>query len=430
MAILKDDVRPATRRRLLMPAIGVALFTMSMAAAQLDLTPASPASAAPAPATPASGVLAPVIRTFRRASTPNLTGIAVPAALAQAAPGSDAMCWSDLSGGSSFSGTISTSRTGSRTILNEQIGRRGADRVIQQRFGDLRVCMLAEGVGDGGTADRPSQWLARARHIVMEARRGSVVQQLDVERQAGGVPRTTWKVGAAPRAFDAAAQQWRDRMLAALDTSWELSTLRGEVSSLRGEISSIRGHESSLRGEISSLRGQVSSMRGRASSIRGEESSLRGQISSIQGNVSSMRGQISSEHGSISSLNARSDRADDSERGRLAASIAQHNVEIARLEQRIREYDAAAKIAAVERQIKALDADGAVAAIDTEIRAFDVDGKVAAVERQIAGLDVEGKVAAIERQIAALDADRRGRQLEDRRDSELKQLDAAMAAIR
>ena len=46
------------------------------------------------------------------------------------------------------------------------------------------------------------------------------------------------------------------------------------------------------------------------------------------------------------------------------------------------------------------------------------------------GLDVDGKIAAIERQIANLDADRRGRALEDRRDAALKELEAAIAAIR
>ena len=72
---------------------------------------------------------------------------------------------------------------------------------------------------------------------------------------------TQWTGTFNPRPFDEAARQWRDRMLAVLDTSWEISSLRGEVSSLRGRISSIRGQESSLRGEISSLGGEVSSMR-------------------------------------------------------------------------------------------------------------------------------------------------------------------------
>jgi len=221
-----------------------------------------------------------------------------------------------------------------------------------------------------------------------------------------------------------------DRMLAALDTTWELASLRGDVSSLRGEISSIRGQESSLRGEISSLRGEVSSMRGRASSALGEESSLRGQISSIQGHVSSLRGEISSELGAISSLSADRYGADATERARITTSVAKHDAAIDRLEREIRDYDAAAKIAAVEKEIRALDTSGKVAAIDAEIRAFDLDRKVAAIERQIAALDVDGKTAAIDKQIAALDAERRARQLEERRDEEIKRLDAAMAAIR
>ena len=158
---------------------------------------------------------------------------------------------------------------------------------IQKSLGDLRVCMLAEDLGPREDDERPSQWLDRASRTVLEARRGSLVQRLEVTRQ-GAVQQVSWHVGCGERPFDAAAQQWRDRMLATFDAMWELSRLRGEVSSLRGEISSIHGEESSLRGEISSLRGEVSSLRGRISSIRGEESSLRGEISSIRGHLSSL----------------------------------------------------------------------------------------------------------------------------------------------
>jgi hypothetical protein len=87
-------------------------------------------------------------------------------------------------------------------------------------------------------------------------------------------------------------------------------------------------------------------MRGRISSIRGDESSLRGRLSSITGHVSSLRGAIASERGAISSLNAGRYRRDDADTSRLTA---QHEAEIARLEQEIRHYDAPSRIAAVER---------------------------------------------------------------------------------
>jgi beta-lactamase regulating signal transducer with metallopeptidase domain/predicted nucleic acid-binding Zn-ribbon protein len=418
MAILNDDVRPAPRRRLLIPAIGVVLLTIAVSAAQPAVSPPAPI-VAPAPA--AMAITPPV---------PNVAATDVATAAAQANVGRDSACWRDLSVRSSFSGSLSTSVAGGRTVIDEQIGTRGGDRVIQTSFGDLRLCMVAEGAGDRDKAEGPSQWLGRARRVVMEARRGSVVQRLEVGRESGGGQRTSWTVGSAERPFDAAAQQWRDRMLAALDTTWELSSLRGEVSRLRGEISSIRGEESSLRGEISSLRGEVSSMRGRSSSTLGEASSLRGEISSIRGHISSLRGAISSENGAISSLNATRYGASESDRARIAARISEHDAEIVRIEREIRDFGADAKIAAVEQEFKALDADGKVAAIDAEIRAFDLDGKVAAVERRIAALDVEVKVAGIERRIEALDADRRGRQLEERRDSEIRQLEAAVAAVR
>ena len=422
MAILKDRVTPASGRQLLLPAIGVALLTISVAAAtptiRSSISIDAPASAVPPTASlPPPAAIVPSVEAIKAADR-----IVAP----QTNVDRDSVCWADPSYRSSFRGTTNTSESAGRIIINEQIGTRDGDRIIQTGAGNVRICMFAEGVGDAGSRERPGQWLAHARHVAMETRRGAAVHRLDVE--AGR--QVSWKVGGAERPFDAEAQRWRDRLLAVLDATWELSSLNGNVSSLRGEISSIHGEESSLRGEISSLRGEVSSMRGRASSVRGEESSLRGEISSIQGHVSSLRGQISSEQGAISSLNASAYGSDQSDRARIATGIERHNTEIARLEQALRDYNAAARIAAVEKEIQALDSDGKVAAIENEIRAFDLDAKVKAIEARIAALDVDGKTAAIERQIAALDAERRSRELRDRRDADLKALEAAIAAIR
>src|SRR5207249_347378 len=304
----------------------------------------------------------------------------------------ESACWWDALDRRSFSGSISNSRSGGRSVIYEQIGTRGNDRVIQKRFGDLQLCMLVEELGDRANTARPSQWLGRARRSVMEARRGNVVQRLEVGQQAGGGLRTSWRVGGVERPVDAAAERWRDRMLAVLDTMWDLSMLRGEVSTLRGEISTIHGEESTIRGEISTLMGEVSTMHGRISSLRGHESTLRGEISSILGHVSSLRGAISSELGAISSLNSSRYRATDAEVRQITASIGRHEAEIARIDKAINDYGADAKVASVERQIQALDTERKVAAIEAEIRAFDLDNKVAAAERRIGGLDVQGKI--------------------------------------
>jgi beta-lactamase regulating signal transducer with metallopeptidase domain/predicted nucleic acid-binding Zn-ribbon protein len=429
MTILNHVARPATKRRVLIPGTGALVLTVFFVAAAQPAMKGLASSVGVRVTAPPPSAASPTTLTAP-AFTANIVAEASAPAAGQADVSREWACGWDLSGGSSFSGSISTTEAGGRTVIHEQIGTRDNSRVIQKSFGDLRVCMVASDVGEGDGVARPSQWLGRASRVVMEARRGSVVQRLELGRQAGGGHRTSWRVGSVERDFDAAAQQWRDRMLAVLDTTWELATLRGKVSSLRGEISSVRGQESSLRGEISSLRGEVSSMRGRASSVRGEESSLRGRISSIQGHVSSLHGAISSQQGAISSLTASRDQAAESERAGIATRIARHNAEIARLQQEIRDYNADAKIAAVQREIDALAADRQVAAIDAEIRAFDLEGKTAAVERRIAGLDVAGKIAGFERQIEALDADRRGHQLEERRDAEVTRLEAAIAAIR
>jgi predicted nucleic acid-binding Zn-ribbon protein len=351
--------------------------------------------------------------------------VATAPAAAQAA-GRESACRWDGWDGTSFNGSVSISSSGQGTS-REQSGSRDGDRVIQKTIGDLRLCMVAEALGDRDWSLNPSQWLGSARRVIIESRRGDAVQRLEVAQRSGG-PQTSWQVGGVERPLDKAAGLWRERMLAALDTTWELSTLRGQVSTLRGRISSVRGQESSLRGEISSLRGEVSSMQGRASSVRGEESSLRGKISSIQGHVSSLRGAISSERGAISSLNGAASIDDQVIRDRVSAKIGKHNEEIARIEREIRDYGADARIAAVEQEIKALDA-GKLAGIEAQIRAFDLDGKVAAVERRIAELDVRGTVSAIEREIEVLDAGR-GRQLEQRRDGEIKQVEQVIDGLR
>ena len=414
MAILNEDVRTGPRRRLLIPVAGLALGTLLLAAAQ----PSVRASAAAAAVT----ITAPsAVLPVSRAPAP------APVPASQADAGAGSACGRDLPRSRSFFGTTSNRTIGGRDVILEQVGTSGTDRIIQKTFEDLRVCMVAEDAGAWSSSERPSQWLGRARRVVLESRRGNNVKRLEVAPYGTG-QKVSWQVGGADRTFDAAAEQWRDRMLEILDTTWEVSNLRGEVSSLMGEISSIRGDESSLRGDISSLMGDVSSMRGNQSSIRGDESSLRGDISSIRGHLSSLQGSISSERGSISSLQSGGYRLDDS--ARIRDAVARHENEIARIEREIRDYNADGKVVAVERQIAALDADRKVAAIEAEIRKFDLDGKVAAIEKKIAALDVDGKITTLEKKIASLDADRRVRQLEERRDEELKRLAAAIAAIR
>ena len=430
MAILNADTTRVPARRWVVPTVAVvlALVTVSLGAAQpgvraaalysrTDDLPLGPSVIALPAASPDS--------------PPHLSFNAVPDVRQDAADtapqlGSSA-CFLDRV--APFTGTMSMSESGGQTIITRQIGVRGSDRIIRERVSDLNLCMVAEGVGDGGSNDSPATWVSLAPHVMMEVSRNGRMQHLEIDRRGGGT-RTVWRVGQTERPFDAAAGRWRDRLVAVLDSAWKISALRGEESSLRGEISSIGGQESSLRGEISSLQGEVSSMRGQQSTIRGEESSLRGRISSIEGHLSSLRGKISSEQGAISSLNASGYGADSSERAQIAGNIARHNAEIARIEREIADYGESARVATVEQQIRALDADGKVAAIENQIRAYDLDGKVAAIERRIKDLDVDGRVAAIERRITALDADRRARQLENQRDEQLKQLSAAVDAIR
>lgn len=422
MSILKDP-RPSMRRLALIPLLLIAPVTVVIAAVQTG-RPATPAVVAaprvmPAvPATPAAPA--------ERPAVPQVAMQEV--TVMPAAPARPARAWSDCwdtSFEGTFIGSLSTRDNGDDVEIHERIGRRGSSRVIQKRLGDLRLCMVAEDVGHGDMG-APSQWLDDASRWVMEVRGDGLVQRLE---DRGG-QRLSWSSGGRERPIDSSVEAWRTRMLALFDTIWELSSLRGEVSSLRGEISSVHGEHSSLLGEISSLNGHVSSLRGQISSILGEESSMRGEISSIRGHLSSLYGQISSERGAISSLNSGRYRATASERASIESVIARHEAEIERIEQEIRDYDADAKVAEVERRIARHDTKGKVAAVEAQIRAFDLHRKVADIERRIAALDVEGQVGAIERKIAALGADRRGRELEQRIQQQLRQLEEAIRAMR
>jgi beta-lactamase regulating signal transducer with metallopeptidase domain/predicted nucleic acid-binding Zn-ribbon protein len=413
MAILEPGIRPRRLRQSLIPAGGAAVLAIVLAAAQ----PAARGIAIKKPDAPPQRAT-PALVAIDAATPPG----AVPSAAGQRSRGTG--CWSEADDGN-FSGF---SNTDERGVIRERVGSIGGLQVIQQRFGGVRLCMAAEGAA-AERGDRPSAWVERAPRVLIETAQGTSTASLEIRRQ-GGAAQTTWRVNGAERPPDAAAQTWRDAVLAVLDQTWEISTLRGQESSLRGDISSLRGEESSLRGDISSLRGEISSLRGEQSSIRGEESSLRGEISTIEGHLSSLRGQLSSERGSISSLEGSRYGSSAADRDRLAADIKEHEKEIERIERLIRDYDVTSKLAAVEKQIRALNADGKVADIEEQIRRFNEDGKTAAIQKQIEALNVEGRTAEIERRITALDVERRTRQLESRLDDAVKKLQQAVAAIR
>src|ERR1044072_888129 len=74
-------------------------------------------------------------------------------------------CWGAEDRSRSFSGTMST--TGG--TIQEQIGRRGRDRVIQSSLGDLRFCAVTNGF-DGDLDDRPSQWSQHSDRVILETR--------------------------------------------------------------------------------------------------------------------------------------------------------------------------------------------------------------------------------------------------------------------
>ena len=402
--------RTTSPRRTMLTALGSMALIASVAAARPATVEAvseieSPAAAVPeirqpeAAAIHAAPITAPKVRE---------ASVAVPMPLAT----QDGRCWNAYARARSFSGSSST--TGDRVI--QRIGRVDRERVAQMTFGDLRVCMVTFGYEGPDNTETPSEWIGRADRIIMETERDNDVRRLEID---GG--RSTWSINGRSVAMDDEVSAWRRAMLDLLDTSWEMSTLRGQESSLRGEISSVLGERSSLLGEISSLRGEVSSMMGEISSLRGEESSLRGEISSIRGHESSLRGQISSERGAISSLESqRWERGAD--RDAINARIRRHEDNIRDIEREIARYDTEGRVRAVERQIATLDTERKVAEVERRLRDFDVERKVAEVEREISRLNVDREVRGIENEIRDLNVDTRVRDMSTQRDAALDRL--------
>jgi beta-lactamase regulating signal transducer with metallopeptidase domain len=416
MFILSSSPRSSMRYRAILPICGAVALTLSVAAMRpvahapsVERLAATPAPAIePPPSIPAA--VTALKRTPDAAVTANpvatvgslIAGRSALIALPTTGQSGGGDCW--LNDFRSLSGRVSSSDSGVSSA-----------RVIQESFGDLRVCATTSEYRNGD-ADRPSDWLTHAPHLVLETSRPNDVRQMVID---GG--RVTWTINGRSLPVDAAANTWRDDLLAVLDATWDVSQLRGQVSTLRGEISTIRGEQSTLQGEISTLRGNVSTMRGQISTVRGEESTLRGEIATIQGQVSTLRGQISTEQGAISSLRASPNGYD------VDAQIRRHEDAIRNIEDEIQRFDAPSRIQAVQRRIDALDVTAKVSAIEQQIRDFDLDGKIAAVNRRIDDLDVEPRIDAIERDITALDADNRAPALEARRDGLVARLRTTLA---
>ena len=401
MAILNCTTRRTAARRGLLPIAGITGLTLIVAAAAPGAAPVQPITV----------------------STPSV--IHAPAATPSAIPGRtapgqrllerDTDCWRTIPTGN-FSGHRNTSEG----IVLQEYGTAGAHRLMRSSLDGLKTCLIAEGVGTGVDNERPSRWLDRAQRMLMETHDGRTVSRLFIDDG-----QATWFVNNTVRPLDAAGREWRDRLIATLDATWQISAIHGEVTSLNGQITSIRGMETSLRGEITSLRGQVTSMRGRITSIRGEETSLRGHITSIRGHETTLRGQITSARGAITSILSSGYSRQDADR-----RISEYEKQIDRIEAEIRNYNADAKVAEVEKQIARTDFDKQVEAIEKQIDDFKVEEKVAAVERRIADLKVDEKVREIEKQIDGLDADKRVAAGEKQLEAERARLKSALAAVR
>jgi beta-lactamase regulating signal transducer with metallopeptidase domain/predicted nucleic acid-binding Zn-ribbon protein len=415
MAILNGSVRRSSHMRGVAAVLSISLGTLMVAAAAPRAArPDSPArwvetspSRPPSVATPAAP---PASSEPREISAPS--------------PQPDTRPTAECSAGhrvESFSGSISSSGP---NLISERVGiLNQVDRVILFTLDGTRLCMFGESVGPAGSTGAPSQWLGRAKRVVIEASTGNTMQRMVVD--GGNTQQPLWQVNGVARPIDRAATEWRDRMLAMFDARWELTMAHSEETTLRGQITSIHGQETSLRGQITSLRGQVTSMRGHITTIRGQETTMRGRITTIRSHETTLHGQITTARGIITSLNAPGYRSSDADR-----RIAEQERRIEQIEREIQDYNADAKIAAIEKEIAAFDAERKIAEVEKQIDDFDVERKIEEIERQIAELNTPAKVREIEREIEQLDVEKRVAEIQRRIEAERPRLKAAIAAIR
>jgi len=248
MAILNDGARPTASRLVMTATIWLVALTVSVAAVQpkysrslIDRsTVESVSKSVPLPAltpTPAPVLKRPTSKTVAPASTRTAASLESPCSV-QA---------SDLL---SFNGNLS--HNGERSQVREQVGRRGDDRIVQKTFGDLQVCMLAEdALGD---SDRPSELLGRASRVLLETRRGTKVERQELSRAS--VARNVWRINDRDRAPDTVAETWRDRVLALLDTTWEIAIVRREAANARG-LAVFGDRQTSLQDKLTRLQARL-----------------------------------------------------------------------------------------------------------------------------------------------------------------------------
>jgi hypothetical protein len=130
-------------------------------------------------------------------------------------------------------------------VVTERVVSNGYTRAIQKSFGDLRLCLVAEALA-GPDPDRPSAMHAQGKRAVLEVHYDGTVQQLETATAAAG-PVTAWRVDGVNGPVDRDVDAWRQHVLAVLDSTWALATLRGEAQTLEARIALARTVESDSR---------------------------------------------------------------------------------------------------------------------------------------------------------------------------------------
>lgn len=439
MAILRAAPVPASRRQTLLATLGIAAWTLGVAAvgpatAQVPLPPRP--AAAPAPPL-APSALSAVAAPARPAAPSAPAALPVPAApRAPAPPPKPEPGRFDCD----FDGT------GYRTGNTD---RNVSTRMHTSTVDGIRICVAVRGRLSDDAGFIPTGRLPAGVVMTLAASGPEGTQRLVVTGTGSG-NNHEWFVNDRERPFDAAAAEWRDAMMALAEASIEKSRIRGQEARLRGEVARATGDEARLRGQIARIRGEQAAAEARIAARSAGVIASR-QAAEVRAASQARLAEVEARQADAAArIQERTQVTEVRMRARqeaLEARLADEDLEPRERQRVERELEAAQEamvrdqarleqeVRRMEREVNQLrEREARVAARvieessrrDTELREREVrargnasaEARIRAIEERMAGAEVAGRVRQAEERIEELQADRR-----------IAEIDARMAPL-
>lgn len=475
MAILRAAPAPASRRQTFFTTLGVAAWTLCVAAAgpvtaQAPRPPVAPeapaapsvpvAMAAPAPALPPSAPAAPGFDPEEAApmALPALPALAplptAPAVPALPEPGRYD-CEAD---GRAY-------RTG------------GSDRNVPVRMhtstiDGIRICVAVRGRIDESERLVPTGRLPVGVTVTLVSAGADGEQRLEIAGTANSNTQT-WTVNGRERPFDAAAAEWRDAMIALAQASWEKSRIRGDEARMRGEIARARGEDARLQGEMARMQARQAAIEARAISERvapraersadvraaaearlaevekrqaQREQVIRQRVEAAQVEMQARQAALEARQSvlverqdagepnaerrrEIEREMALAERAMQREHQRLEQDLERMHREMNAIHEREVRMARQMVEQAELQEVRAAEIRERQRVARAEGAEFDADARIREIEERRRDANVAGRVSATEQRIQELQADRRVAEIETRMESLGARLRAAIGKL-